>query len=184
MYKNYKTKIILSSGLATIVMPLWAEQESLLVTANRFCQSSTSVLAPIDIITKQQLQAHQFDNVLDALKLLPGVDFSQYGGEGQLAQLYVRGSKASHVLVLVDGIRLSSADINGAVDFSQIPLTVIQRIEYIRGARSAIYGSDAIGGVINIITNKSAGGSELNLSTGSQNTQRLDATLQYPLMSN
>src|SRR5699024_4460744 len=103
---------------------------------------------------------------------------------GKLYRMFIQGRKVSQVLVLVDGIRLSSADINGAVDFSQIPITVIQRIEYIRGARSAIYGSDAIGGVINIITNKSARGSELNLSTGSHNTQRLDATLQYPLMSN
>lgn len=59
--------------------------------------------------------------------------------------MFIRGTNSSHVLVLIDGIRMASPGVTGSVDFNQIPLSLIQRIEYIRGPRSAVYGSDAIG---------------------------------------
>ncbi len=103
-----------------------------------------------------------------------GVDVTNLGGEGQLSTLSIRGSSAEQVAVFVDGVRLNSSTF-GAVDFSTIPLDAIERIEVIRGATSARFGTDAIGGVINIVTKeahdkrsidvKLTGGSFLTLKT-------------------
>lgn len=73
---------------------------------------------------------------------------------GQNSSISIRGTNASHVLVLIDGVRLNLAGVSGAADLSQFPVSLVQRIEYIRGPRSAVYGSDAIGGVVNIITTR------------------------------
>ena len=77
------------------------------------------------------------------------VYITQNGGSGQLSSIFIRGTNASHVLVLIDGVRLNLAGVSGSADLSQFPIALVQRVEYIRGPRSAVYGSDAIGGVVN-----------------------------------
>ncbi|MCG2968690.1 TonB-dependent receptor plug domain-containing protein, partial [Escherichia coli] len=90
--------------------------------------------------------------VLDVMRRLPGVDVAQYGGMGQSSSLFIRGTESKHVLVLVDGIPVARPGISNCSYIDQIPVSLVQRIEYIRGPRSAVYGSGAIGGVVNIIT--------------------------------
>ncbi|BCK09170.1 TonB-dependent vitamin B12 receptor [Vibrio cholerae] len=126
-------------------------QETVVVTANRFEQKASSTLADVEIITRQDIEQTQAKTLPDLLRRLTGVQITQNGGRGQLASLFVRGTSSDQVLVLVDGIRFARAA-KGAVDFNQIPLTYVDRIEYVRGARASLYGSEAIGGVINIIT--------------------------------
>ncbi|MFO1518197.1 MAG: TonB-dependent receptor [bacterium] len=97
---------------------------------------------------------NQVKTLPELLSMQPGVHVQQFGGLGQFSTISIRGSTAEQVTVLVDGVRINTAQ-GGAVDFSTIPLDAIDRIEVIRGGASAQYGSDAIGGVVNILTKRS-----------------------------
>ncbi|WP_329647796.1 TonB-dependent receptor plug domain-containing protein [Hyphomicrobium sp.] len=105
----------------------------------------------VTVVTGTQLRAQQVRNAADALRSLPGVHVSQSGSGGGLTQVRIRGAEANHTLVLIDGIEASDPN-NGELDWSNLMAEDIERIEVIRGAQSGIYGSRAIGGVINIIT--------------------------------
>ncbi|OLQ89393.1 TonB-dependent vitamin B12 receptor [Vibrio panuliri] len=149
-----------------------AEQadETIVVTANRFEQPVNTVLAPVNIVTREEIEQTQAKSLPEILRKLPGVEITQNGGRGQLASIFVRGTSSDQVLVLVDGVRMAKSS-TGAVDFNQIPVMQIERVEYIRGARAAMYGSEAIGGVINIITYAKAGQvgtSSLSVGVGSR----------------
>ena len=100
---------------------------------------------------------------------------------GQVNSLYVRGTEARHTLVLIDGIPLAKPGITGIADYNQIPISLVQRIEFIRGARSAVYGADAIGGVINIITRAEQPVSQLQVGVGSNHYQQYDGALRQTL---
>jgi iron complex outermembrane receptor protein len=95
--------------------------------------------------------ASQFRTTEDLLSRQPGVNIKRFGGLGQISTVSIRGSSAEQVLVLLDGVRLNTGA-GGSVDFATVPLDSIERIEIVRGGGTAIYGSDAIGGVVNIIT--------------------------------
>lgn len=123
--------------------------ETMQVTATSRTKPVTNKIAPVVVVDKKQIQDMQANTLLDVLRTLPGVQFTQNGGKGSSGKVYVRGS--DQVLFLFNGVRLGSASI-GYSDPSQIPLTGIERIEYIRGARASIYGADASSGVFNIIT--------------------------------
>ncbi|MDN2482315.1 TonB-dependent vitamin B12 receptor [Vibrio agarivorans] len=139
--------------------------ETMVVTANRFEQSSKSVLAEVEVVTREDFQRTQAKTIPDVLRRLTGIQVTQNGGRGQVASIFVRGTSSDQVLVLVDGVRFARAA-KGAVDFNQIPLSYVQRIEYVRGARASLYGSEAIGGVINIITIARATEKSTTLSAG------------------
>lgn len=171
-------------ALAVAAISLWAQSavaakdDAITVTANRIQQPVSSVLAPVDIITRDDIDRWQAKTLTDALRRLPGVDISQSGGMGQVNTLYVRGTEARHTLVLIDGIPLAKPGITGIADYNHIPLSLVQRIEFIRGARSAVYGADAIGGVINIITQTEQPVSNLQVGVGSNHYQQYDGALR------
>ncbi|WP_318494116.1 TonB-dependent vitamin B12 receptor [Photobacterium leiognathi] len=153
----------------------------MVVTANRFEQLVTSVLAPFNVVTRQDIDKVQAKTLTEVISLLPGVQVTQNGGRGQLASIMVRGTNSDQVLVLVDGIRMARS-VAGSVDFNQIPLTQVERIEFTRGARAALYGSEAIGGVINIITltgTDTLSKTKLHLGVGSHNYQEANASGAY-----
>jgi vitamin B12 transporter len=125
------------------------------VTATRTPQpldktgSSLSVISGADIDTQQQ----QF--VTDALAQVPGLNVSRSGGPGQTTSLYIRGAEAGESLVLVDGIRISDPSApDGAAVLGDLLVNNISRIEVLRGPQSTLYGSDAIGGVVNVLTER------------------------------
>ncbi|MCL2891855.1 TonB-dependent vitamin B12 receptor BtuB [Brenneria tiliae] len=179
-------KTMLLTALSVTAFSAWAQDnnspqenaDELVVTANRFPQPVSSVLAPIDIVTRDDIERWQAKSLTDVMRRLPGVDIAQNGGRGQSSSMFIRGTNSSHVLVLIDGIRMSSPGVTGSVDFNQIPMSLIQRIEYIRGPRSAVYGSDAIGGVINIITEHGQDGGRLNAGYGSHAYQNYDGAVR------
>ena len=184
-------KHVLLTALSVTAFSGWAQDststdssDNMVVTANRFPQPVSSVLAPTDIVTREDIERWQSKSVADVLRRLPGVDISQSGGMGQLTSVYVRGTSSSHTLVLMDGVRLNQAGISGSVDISQIPLSLVQRIEFIRGPRSAVYGSDAIGGVINIITTRDKDGTTLGAGIGSHGYQNYNGSTQQKLGEN
>jgi vitamin B12 transporter len=108
---------------------------------------------------------NQVKTLPELLSQQPGVNVQQFGGLGQLSTVSIRGSTSEQVTVLVDGVRLNTAQ-GGAVDFSTIPLEAIDRIEVIRGGASAQFGSDAIGGAINIITKRAKKKQAIEASVG------------------
>lgn len=119
---------------------------------NKIKQDATTALVPVEVITRADIERRQPRSLVDLLETMPGMQFgSQNGGIGQQSSLFVRGTNSNQVLVLMNG-RPMAQMVSGNVDFSQLPVNNVERIEYIRGPRAAIYGSGAIGGVINIIT--------------------------------
>jgi vitamin B12 transporter len=155
--------------------------DTLVVTANRFPQPVSSVLAPTSVVTRNDIDRWQSKSLDDVMRRLPGVDIARNGGFGQKSSLFIRGTNSSHVLILIDGIRLNQAGVSGSSDLSQIPISLVQRIEYIRGPRSAVYGSDAIGGVVNIITTREKNGTTLSAGMGSNGYQEYDGSTQQQL---
>lgn len=175
-------------ALSVTAISLWAQNgyaqandETQIVTANRFAEPVSGLLAPTTVVTRDEIDRWQARSLTDVMRRLPGVDVAQNGGLGQQSSLFIRGTESRHVLILIDGIRLNQAGISGSSDLSQIPLSLVQRIEYIRGARSAVYGSDAIGGVVNIITGRAQPGSTLTAGVGSRGYQAYDGSTQQAL---
>ncbi|MEB6381361.1 TonB-dependent vitamin B12 receptor BtuB [Leclercia adecarboxylata] len=171
-------KVSLLTALSVTAFSGWAQDsaDAMVVTANRFQQPVNTVLAPTDIVTREDIDRWQSKTVLDVMRRLPGVDIAQNGGMGQSSSLFVRGTEAKHVLVLVDGIPVARPGISNSSDIDQIPVSLVQRIEYIRGPRSAVYGSGAIGGVVNIITMTGEERSQINAGIGSKGYQQYDGT--------
>ncbi|MEE9328389.1 MAG: TonB-dependent receptor [Cocleimonas sp.] len=128
------------------------------ITANRRLQPVESTLASVTVITRKDIEQIQAQDVTDVLRLQTGVDVSRNGGAGSLSSVFLRGAESDQVLVLIDGIRVSSAT-SGAFDWSALPIDQVERIEIVRGPRTALYGSDAIGGVIQVFTKNADSGS-------------------------
>lgn len=159
-------KLLAAALLPTAAFAQTPANETMVVTANRVEQPVSSVLAPVMVIERAEIESRQVQSLPDLLKTLPGVQITTLGGRGHQSSLFIRGTNSNHSLVLMNG-RPIAAMVTGTPDLSQIPLGNIERIEYIRGPRAAVYGSDAIGGVINLITKTSAkNGSETHLKGG------------------
>lgn len=126
------------------------------VTAMRSAQTVDASLANVTVITRADIDASGASDLFDILRTQAGVDVARSGGPGEATNLFLRGTNSNHVLVLVNGVRIASTG-TGAVDFSLLPLDAIQRIEIVRGPRAAYWGSDAIGGVVQIFTRKLTG---------------------------
>ncbi|QDE41382.1 TonB-dependent receptor [Luteibacter pinisoli] len=124
---------------------------SVVVTANRAATPLDEVLAPVTVITREDIERLQPVSVQDLLTGLPGVVMANAGGIGQQTSMFMRGTNSAHTLVLIDGVRVGTVGA-GIPAYEQIPVEQIDHIEVVRGPRSTLYGSDAIGGVIQIFT--------------------------------
>ncbi len=127
---------------------------TVVVTAERISQPVSASIASTTVITAKQILEAGAKTAADAVRMSPGITVNQAGQLGSLTSTYIRGAKPNQVLILIDGARFSSEAFVSGADLSKIPAEDIQRIEVIRGPVSSLYGSEAIGGVINIITKK------------------------------
>ena len=128
------------------------------VTATRVPTAVADIAAGVTVITRAELERRGANTLTDALASVPGLTVSQSGGPGGSASVFIRGTNSDHVLVLRDGMPINdSADANGAFNFGVDTLADVARIEIIRGPMASLYGSGAIGGVINIITRRGHG---------------------------
>jgi len=137
----------------------WADSAPLpdiIVTATRTEQEADKSLASVTVITREDIEKKQFLSVQGALLGVPGLNVTNTGGLGKDSSVFMRGTNADHVLVLIDGVRAGSAT-TGTMAFQDLPIDQIDRIEIVRGPRSSLYGSEAIGGVIQIFTRKGGG---------------------------
>jgi len=131
--------------------------DPVLVTATPVETPSEQLGASVSVINGQDFQTYHYPTLDEALRNVPGVEIRRSGASGKTSSVTIRGANANQVQVLVDGLRVKSPTL-GQVDLSDISPDLIERIEVIRGAQSTLYGADAIGGVINIITRKGKGG--------------------------
>lgn len=131
-------------------------QPEIVVTATRFAQTVDDTLADVSVITRDEIDASATRDISDLLRLEAGVDIARTGGPGGQTSIFLRGTNNNHVLVLIDGVRVSALG-TGAFTWETLPLATIERIEIVRGPRASYWGSDAIGGVIQIFTRKLAG---------------------------
>lgn len=128
-----------------------ATLDTVVVTATRSPQPIAQGLASTTVLDRAAIERAQAPDLIDLLARQPGVDVSRTGGPGSTSTLFLRGGNSNHALVLIDGVRVNSAQ-QGLYDFAHLPLERIERIEIVRGPRAALWGSDAMGGVIQVFT--------------------------------
>ena len=155
-----------------------AKTPEVVVTGTQHPVSAESLPAAMTVYTREQIEELQFQNLPELLNQSVGLDVVRNGGPGQPTSLFIRGTEADHVLVLVDGIRIGSATA-GTTAFQLIPLYQIERIEILRGPQSSLYGSEAIGGVLQIFTRKGRAPTtyDVTAAAGSFNTKRIGANI-------
>ncbi|AWY41415.1 TonB-dependent receptor [Pseudomonas putida] len=124
-----------------------------LISANRQVEARNDSSAANTVFTREDIDRLQPDSVTDLLRRVPGVQVAQTGGRGSLPGIYIRGTQSAQSLVLVDGQRIGTAS-SGDSNLQHINIEQVERVEVLRGSRSVIYGSDAIGGVIQIFTRR------------------------------
>jgi len=155
------------------------DTETVVVTATRVEAPMREVASSISVITSKEMEERQNITVVDALRNVPGLNVVQNGGMGKTTSVFLRGAESRHTLVLIDGVIELNDPINAgrSFDFANLTVDNIERIEILRGPQSTLYGSDAIGGVINIITKKGEGKPKFFISSrgGSFNTFRESA---------
>ncbi|HSL47927.1 MAG TPA: TonB-dependent receptor [Candidatus Deferrimicrobiaceae bacterium] len=131
--------------------------DPVVVTATPVATPAEQLGASVSVVDGQDFQTYHYPTVDEALRSVPGVEIRRSGAYGKTSSVTIRGANANQVQVLVDGLRVKSPTL-GQVDLSDLSPDLIERIEVIRGAQSTIYGADAIGGVVNIITRRGTGG--------------------------
>lgn len=153
-----KKSLIATALLLTPVVVSAQTLDTVVVTASRIAETADDSLASVTVITREDIERQQAYSVPDLLRGVPGLNVVSTGGRGNNTSLFLRGTNSNHVLVLIDGIKVGSAT-TGQAAFEDLPIEEIERIEIVRGPRSSLYGSEALGGVIQIFTHR--GGGEL-----------------------
>lgn len=156
-----------------------AVADAVVVTASRLPQSRAAVTESMAVFSAPDIQALGSTSLADVLRLAPGLSVESTGREGALSSLFARGGGSDYNLVLIDGVRVNPS--GGAYDFSRISASEIDRLEVVRGGQSSLYGSDAIGSVVQVFTKRAAPGDAPRVigsfEAGSFDTMRGDATL-------
>jgi vitamin B12 transporter len=135
--------------------PAVPDANHLVVTATRVPTPMEEVLAPVTVIDRAAIERSAATDVADLLRFHAGLELARNGGPGQTTAVFIRGAESNHTLVLVDGVRINPGTI-GLAALQNIAPAMIERIEVVKGPRSALYGTDAIGGVVNVITRRGA----------------------------
>lgn len=161
MTRNLKRRGLFAGSILCALVPAHAEDAMVLAAAELDPQVVTATrgespqvsdgLAATSVITRADLERRQVDSVQEALRGQPGINITNNGGPGKNTSVFLRGTNADHLLVLVDGVEVGSATA-GQAAFQNLSIDQIERIEIVRGPQSGLYGSDAIGGVIQIFT--------------------------------
>lgn len=145
--------------------------ETIIVTATRTEIPLSDTTVPVTVITREDIEMSLATDLAELLRFQAGIDIGRSGGPGQATSIFMRGTESNHTLVLVDGVRINPGTLGGAA-IQHIAPAIIERVEIVKGARSALFGTDAIGGVINIITRRAQDDYvETSVGAGSFNTR-------------
>ncbi|WP_355604672.1 TonB-dependent vitamin B12 receptor [Xanthomonas cannabis] len=177
------TRAVLAVGLSLCMTNLARAEaavdlDEVVVTASRTAQTQDQTLAPVTVIDRAQIERRQVTALQDLLRGEAGVSLANNGGPGKPTSLFLRGTESDQVVVLIDGVRIGSATSGGAA-LQDLPIEQIERIEIVRGPFSSLYGSEALGGVIQIFTRRPQGSfvPMLSVAAGSNNARRYGAGL-------
>ena len=205
-------RLLLSAALVAIAGPSWGQTYQITPDCRTTsihaedigewleyerCNISTDVIAigqrigdsrldeltsPASILTQTEIQARNQGVAADLLRTVPGLAVSQNGGAGSLTQIRLRGAEANHIVVIIDGVEVANPS-DGAFDFGGLRTEDVVKIEVLRGEQSALYGSDAVGGVINIITRagNTSEGWRASVEAGSRDTFEGQISAVIPL---
>lgn len=174
--KLFFAALLGSTALPSISYADDSLSDEIVITASRLPQSLNQTIADTTVLTEQDIRNSGATDVATMLRMLPGVEVVQTGGLGAQASVFMRGTNSNQVLVLLDGVRINSATL-GTTGIEHLMLDDIERIEVVRGNVSSLYGSEAMGGVIQIFTKHGSGKPTFSASTGIGNlgTRHLDA---------
>lgn len=185
VYYRAPVRLAASAVAVLVAFPVLAQNqaqgtlEEVVVTATRVAVPVTDVIADVSIIDRSDLELAGQSSLKDILAQQPGVQISSNGGYRSSTGVFLRGATSSQAIVLIDGVRVGSAT-TGAASFENMPLDRIERIEILRGAASALYGPDAVGGVIQIFTREPEDGLHLtaNIGAGSDGQRQAGASIR------
>ena len=179
----YSRQSLLAASLCCLISPVVARQsstdlDSVVVTATRTAQTQDQALAPVTVIDRAEIDRLQPASIAELLRGTPDLQLSNNGGPGKATTMFLRGTESDHVLVLVDGLKIGSATA-GLASIQDIPVDQIERIEIVRGPFSSLYGSEALGGVIQIFTRHGQGPFKPSASIGVGSYRHVDATAGF-----
>jgi vitamin B12 transporter len=168
-------RTIITTVLLLVTSGLLAQDaetsDTIIVTATRTDISLADATIPVEIITRDEIELSLASDLAELLRFEAGIEIGRNGGPGQATSIFLRGTESNHTLVLLDGVRINPGTLGGAA-VQNIAPEMIERVEIVKGARSALYGTDALGGVINIITRRAAKSyGEVSIGGGSFESQ-------------
>lgn len=185
IFIHFALRVALAASLAWTPQLAAGELPSVVVTGARLPQTDPEAVPSVDILLRSEIEARQPRTSVELIRELPGVWADQPGGPGGLSSVYVRGADPNFTLVMIDGVRINDVTNSrgGSFDISSISPQAIERIEVVRGVRSAAYGSDALAGVVNIITVEGADTPRASIESafGTDGYRRIGAQLAGPL---
>ncbi len=153
-----------------------AQLDPVVVTATGQPIAAADALTPLLVLTREDIARTQALDLAELLRFYAGIELGRNGGPGAFTSVFVRGGESNHTLVLIDGVRMNPATSGGAA-LQNVAPDMIERIEIVKGPRAALYGSDAIAGVINIITRRAAPGTAAELSLRAGSNATVDASV-------
>ena len=171
VYPSSRLSLALATVLATApLVPAFAQSsadalDTVVVTASRTAQPLRESLSPVEVIDRAAIERSQARDQPELLGGRAGVSLANQGGAGKVTTLSLRGTESDHVLLLIDGVRVASVSA-GIPAFQDIPLELVERVEIVRGPRSSLYGSEAIGGVIQVFSRRDQGAVAPRLRAG------------------
>jgi len=165
-----KLKILYLLLFLNITNALHANDEVIVTPAN-YSQKTSEVVPSVIVIDKQTIQQSSAADVADLLRWYAGIEVARTGGFGQQTSAFIRGANSNHTAVLINGVKMNSST-TGAPALEVINVSSIERIEVVKGPRSTVYGSEALGGVINILTttDEIENNAQVHLSNGRYST--------------
>lgn len=148
---------LLSRAQDAVAPAVEAESEGIVVSATLIETPINEIGSSVTVITEKEIERDQKRTLPDVLRTVPGLNVVQTGGPGGKTSVFLRGSNSNHTKVLIDGIDVNDPSQDGVFDFGQVVTSDIAQIEVLRGPQSSLYGSDAIGGVVNMVTKTGEG---------------------------
>ncbi|MFU8820880.1 MAG: TonB-dependent receptor domain-containing protein [Gammaproteobacteria bacterium] len=179
----FRSRLAAAAAALLIAQPVLAEAvqlDDVVVTATRRTISAAQALPAVIVIDRAAIERSGALDVAELLRFETGIEIARNGGPGQVTSAFIRGANSNHTLVLIDGVKVNPGTAGGAA-LQNITPELVERIEIVKGPRSSLYGSEAIGGVINIITRRGAEGRELGarVQAGRYGTRGASANVSW-----